>query len=296
MAQRLSRISRAWILIVFALTSVLVVVLTVGLLDGGLLRVKAQDEPALSTPEPHNGAMSVDADELITLTVDGAAARDVSHDGVLARFMISVLDKSVLTAASTGNKATAAIAAAIEQQCTTDEPENADHTAAPTCISPNGLQTTSIRISEEFDWTEQGRVSQGFRYENQLRIAIRGTGFAGGLVDLVIRAGGDDVRFGGIDFTASRRAEAERLALLDAIDDANSTAASIVKHMGYEIVRVVEIRPISDVSATRANGFVAEAMADDSSYTPTQLHSGSEQVTASVQIVYALDAASAGTN
>ena len=127
---------------------------------------------------------------LTKLTVEGVASRSVSYDGAIGRFTISVLRPTIREAVSDGNTAARAIADSVAEQCTEDEPEDADHTADPTRISPSGLQTTQIRIQEEFNWTEQGRESQGFRYENGLSIAIRGTGFAGGLVDLVIAAGG----------------------------------------------------------------------------------------------------------
>ena len=179
------------------------------------------------------------------LVVEGVGNRSVSYDGAIGRFTVSVLRDSLITAVSDGNRSVQAIAAEVAKQCTETEPETADHTAPPTCISPNGLQTVSIRIREEFDWTDQGRVSLGFLYENRLSIAIRGTGFAGGLVDMVITSGGDDVRFEGLDFTVSRRAEFERLALLDAIDDAQATARAIAGHMGYEIVRIVRITPVT---------------------------------------------------
>ena len=226
-------------------------------------------------------------EDLTMLTVEGAASRSVSYDGTIGRFTVSVLKPTVLEAVSAGNTAAKAIADAVEENCTEGEPEDADHTADPTCISPSGLQTTRIRIHEEFDWTEQGRVSQGFLYENGLSIAIRGTGFAGGLVDLVIEAGGDNVRFDGLDFTTSRRAEIERLALLDAIDDARSTADSIAEHMGYEIVRIVEMSPTGSFSASRVTGEAEEA-AFDSSYEPTPVFGGSESITSRIRMVFEL--------
>ncbi len=227
-------------------------------------------------------------EDLTMLTVEGAASRSVSYDGTIARFTVSVLKPTALEAASAGNTAATAIADAVDENCTEDEPDDADHTADPTCISPSGLQTTRLSIRQEFDWTEQGRrVSRGFRYENGLSISIRGTGFAGGLVDLVIKAGGDNVRFDDLDFTTSRRAEIERLALLDAIDDARSTADSIAEHMGYEIVRIVEMSPTGSFSASRVTEESAEA-AFDSSYEPTPIFGGSESITSRIRMVFEL--------
>lgn len=260
-----------------------------------LLALLALSSPAMAeSPSPVEISVDVNtADpEPTILTVEGAASRSVSHDGTVGRFTISVLRPTLLEAASAGNVAANAIADSVAEHCTKEEPEDADHTAEPSCISPNGLETTRIRIHEKFDWTEQGRVSQGFRYENGLSIAIRGTGFAGGLVDLVIRAGGDLVRFDGLDFTTSQRAEIERLALLDAIDDAQATATAIAAHMGYEIVRVVELSPLGSLTAAQVFEEAEAAMADDG-FEPTPVFGGMESITSRVRMVFELRPATA---
>ena len=225
---------------------------------------------------------------LTELTVEGIGSRSVNYDGAIGRFTVSVLRDSLIDAVSDGNKTVQAIADEVAAKCTEGEPEDADHTTAPTCISPGGLQTVGIRIQEEFDWTEQGRVSQGFLYENRLTIGIRGTGFAGGLVDMVITAGGDNVRFQGLDFTVSRRAEFERLALLDAIDDARATAQAIADHMGFEIVRIARMMPGTgyDHYGDGERLVAAESALDDSGSVPTPVFGGSETVTSRITMVF----------
>lgn len=259
-----------------------ILVLAVSLLTIGLLSVNAEET---ADPEP---TLYEDAEPQLTkLTIDGAASRNVSYDGTVGRFTISVLKPTVIAAVNDGNIAVNAISGAVSEHCTETEPESAEDSDEPTCVLANALQTTRIRIHEEFDWTEQGRVSQGFRYENSLSIAVKGTDFAGGLVDLVITAGGDNVRFDGLDFTASGRAEVERLALLDAIDDAQDTADSIAEHMGYEIVRIVELSPIGSVSAVRTTDYAESAMADEG-IESTQVFGGSETVTSRVRMIFEL--------
>ncbi len=112
---------------------------------------------------------------------------------------------------------------------------------------------------------------------------MRGTAFAGGLVDLVIQAGGDHIRYDGLDFTASNRARQQARALLDAIDNANE----IVDHMGYEIIRIVEITPQSEGYAPYIETREA-AVADSAAFAPTPVFGGSDSVYAAVTIVYEL--------
>lgn len=216
-----------------------------------------------------------------TLTIEGAATRSIERDGTVARFSITVLDTSVRDAVSTGNSALADVRTALQMGCNDDNSEQL-------CVPNDQLQTTSIRISEQFDWTEQGRVSLGFEYRNSLLARLDGVDQAGSLIDTILIAGGDHVRFDGLDFTASGRAEAERLALLDAIDDAQATADSIADHMGYEIVRVVELSPVGSLTASRTVLESAESAMADDSFEPTPVFGGSESVTSRVRMVFEL--------
>ena len=218
-------------------------------------------------------------DNLTTLTIEGVASRSVERDGTVANFSISVLDRSVLTAVSQGNDALATVRTALQMGCNDDNPEQL-------CVPNDRLQTTSIRIDEQYDWTEAGRVSLGFRYENALLARIDGVDQAGLLIDTILQAGGDHIRFDGLNFTASGRAEAERLTLLDAIDDAQATADSIADHMGYEIVRIVELSPVGNLSASRVTPESAEAAMADDSFEPTPVFGGNETVTSRVRIVF----------
>ncbi len=264
-------------------TGRLLVLLTLAaaLLIAGALSVRADQEYDLKLVPSSD-------EQLTTLAIEGAASRTVAYDGAVARFRVVVERDHALEARQAGAVVVNAIRDTVEENCTPGEPENADHTADPTCISPNGLQTVSFRLGQVWDWTEEGRVLRGWEYEYRLQIAIRGTGFAGGLVDLVIGAGGDSLHFDELDFTASRRAEFERLALLDAIDDAQATADSIADHMGYEIVRVVELSPIGSLTASRVVEEAAEAAFADDGFEPTPVFGGSESVPARVRMVFEL--------
>ena len=240
----------------------------------GALRVGAEEEYDLKL-------VPASSEQLTTLTIEGTASRSIVRDGTVARFSISVLDQSVLDAVSTGNSALVDVKTALEMGCNDDNPEQL-------CVMPDQLQTTSIRIHEEYDWSEGRRESVGFRYENSVRAVIDGVDQAGELIDTILNAGGDHVRFGGLDFTASGRAAAERLALLDAIDDAQATADSIAAHMGYEIVRVVELSPVGSLTAARTTLESAESAMADDSFEPTPVFGGNETVTSRVRMVFEL--------
>ena len=238
------------------------------------------DSLQLATGGPAGNASTI-------LTVQGTASRSASYDGAVARFSVRVLRDSILAAVSDGNSAVASIAAAVDARCTAAAMTDVDGSIADACVSPRGLQTLGIRIEEEFDYTDQGRISEGFLYENRLSIAIEGTEFAGGLVDLVIGAGGDSVRFEGLGFTTSQRAEIERLAMLDAIDSARLTARTIADHMGYEIVRIVELNPRESYQVELESGR-AEALPAAAAPAPTRVFAGQAVITSRVSLTFEL--------
>ena len=247
--------------------------LAASVLTVGLLSVSAQgDEQAVK--------IALDPPST-TLVVDGAGSRSVERDGTIALFSINVLDQSAANAASTGNSALVNVKTALEMGCNDDNPDQL-------CVSSNQLQTTSIRLYEDFDWIEGERTSLGFRYVNSVQARMDGVDQAGLLIDTILQAGGKHVRFDDLSFTSSRRAEIRKLALLDAIDDAQETAGLMVDHMGYEIVRIVEITQPGQVPGFRAYEFEAEqaAMTDDGGFVPTPVFGGSEPVNASVLIVF----------
>ena len=251
--------------------------LAASVLTVGLLSVSAQSDEqtakiALETAKPA---------PTTTLVISGTGSRSVERDGTIARFSINVLDPSAAKAASTGNNALVNVKTALEMGCNDDNPDQL-------CVSGNHLQTISIRIYEDFDWIEGQRTSLGFRYVNSVQARMEGVEQAGLLIDAIIQAGGDHVRLDDLSFTSSRRAETQKLALLDAIDDAQETADLMVDHMGYEIVRIVEITPPSATGSFRAYGEEVEqaAMADDGGFVPTPVFGGSETVTESVRIVF----------
>ena len=241
--------------------------------------------PSADSPQPISVG-TVPGPQPTMLTVEGEASRSASYDGAVGRFSIRVLRDSIVAAVSDGNAAVASIAAAVEDNCVT-EPTVGGSEAVTECVAPQGLQTVGIRIQEEFDYTDQGRVSTGFLYENRLSIAILGTDFAGGLVDLVIRSGGDLVRFEGLTFTTSQRAEIERLALLDAIDSARLTASAIADHMGYRIVRIAQIQPRESFQVETVAA-QADAAPAAPAFVPTDVFAGQAVITSRVSLTFEL--------
>ena len=210
--------------------------------------------------------------ETVTIAVRGVAAREVDPDRTVVRFAVQVLDPSASAAVTRGGEALGRIVAALEAEA----------------VDTTSLRTTSISLREEFDWTEEGRVSLGFRYSSSVRLRVDGVDQAGMLLDLTASAGGDAVRIDGIDFDVGDRAEVERLVLLDAVDDARATADAIAAHIGMTVLAVVEITVTSSLSPVTRASAPADAMEDEVARLTSPVFSGTDTVEARVSVIYRL--------
>jgi len=210
-----------------------------------------------------------------TVTVEGSAGRAVEPDQTVIQYSVGVLNRSANQAVPQG---------AVVLQRIADALDDAD-------IPEERLRTTNVSLREEFDWTEDGRVSLGFRYTNSVRVTADGADRAGGLLYTIIEAGGDQVAINSIGFDISERAQIEREVVLTALDDAKVNATAIAWHLNLTVGRVISVEVISGLSpiAQSTSGATQEsALAADAARASTPTFAGVDTITARVRVVYAL--------
>ena len=160
-------------------------------------------------------------------------------------------------------------------------------------VADEDVQTRHFSIQAEYDWVERfgGRGSErvlvGYRVDNVVSVKVRDLGRAGAVVDAAAAAGGDATRIDGISFDvedrAAAEAEARALALRDAIAKADQYAAEAGVTRG-RLVHLAETSYASPLFARAESLGVA-----DSFGAPTPIISGSLEVTATVQAVFAIE-------
>ena len=167
------------------------------------------------------------------LTVRGIATRALTPDQTTIEFEVtSALDETARNAVRAGDRALRAIQSRLRAYR----------------VSDDQLHTQRVSLREEYDWTEQGRVSLGFRYTQSLTLQVEGTDRAGQLIDRIVSAGDGAVSINNVSFLATGRAEAEREVLLAAMDDARATADAMAAQIGKEIVDTIEVTVASALS------------------------------------------------
>ncbi len=200
-----------------------------------------------------------------TITVSGTAGRSLTADQTTIEFTISTLSQRAQAASQEGGRTQQAIEARLRQMA----------------IGDDQLHTRNVSLHEEYDWTEGGRVSLGFRYRHSLHLQVEGTDDAGRVIDAIVGAAGGAVSIDSVSFSSSERAAVEREMLLAAMRDARATADAMAAELDKTIVDTVEISVVSSLSPITAE--VEEYAADRASAgSLTVVRGGQDEVQVSV--------------
>ena len=205
-----------------------------------------------------------------TLTVTGSAAIGAPPDGASIEIRVSSLEATATEALSAGATALELVRAALAEEGVADE----------------DLQTVRISLDEEFNYTEEGRVSIGFTFRNTIRVTVDGVDGIGDVIDAAVGAGGDTVSINRIQFLVSNRVALEDAARLAAIDEARRKALAMAGQAGVSLGRVSIIEEIGFATPV---GIAQPEAADDADFALTArapVFGGEEQITASVRIVF----------
>lgn len=170
-------------------------------------------------------AAAAEADEAVSIWIDGSAARELEPDETRISFEISVLHARAGTAVANGSAALAQVLARVRALETDAQ-----------------VFTRSVSLYQERNWVAGESVPVGFRYRVELTSAADGTDGAGALLRALVQGGGNAVRINGISFTAGAAATAQRELLGEAIADAGRVAGIISAALGLGTPRAVEAR------------------------------------------------------
>lgn len=218
--------------------------------------------------EPEGAA---EAESKTTITVTGAASRSLTTDQTTIDFTVSALAEGAQTAVQRAETALAAITTRLRWMSGVDHEK---------------IFTRNVSLREEFDWTEQGRVSRGFRYGHLLTLRIEGTDSAGAVIDAIVGAGEGAVEINNVSFSTSTRAAVERQVLLAAISDARATADAIAAELGKTIIDTIEITVVNPLSPIEVEERAEAATADEGYTAAPQIRGGQESVSVSVRAAF----------
>jgi len=236
-------------------------------------QAQTPDADATDSATSNAAADSVDdATGETTISVRGAASRSLTTDQTTISFTVTALNERAQGAVQQAELALAAVTTRLRWM------SGVDH---------ERLFTRNVSLREEFDWTDSGRVSRGYRYNHSLTLTVEGTDGAGEVIDAIVSAGEGSVEINDVSFSASTRAATERQVLLAAIRDARATAEAIAAELGKSIVDTTEIAITNALSPVEFEEQAEAATADTGirSAAP-QIRGGQEDIQVSVNATF----------
>lgn len=156
-------------------------------------------------------------------------------------------------------------------------------------VAEKDIQTTQFSIQPVYEWIELKKKQEltGYRVSNLVRAKVRRIAAAGEVIDAAADAGGDVARLQGISFSLDDPSPLQAQAREMAVKEAVAKAQQIARAAGIGLGPVIYISETTSGLPTPVPFAQMEARAM-AAPPPTQILPGEAEVTAQVQMVYAL--------
>ncbi len=156
-------------------------------------------------------------------------------------------------------------------------------------IKEEDIQTVYFNISQVTRWdsTNQVEIVIGYRVDNTVTVKVRDVNKAGEVIDAVITAGGNLIRISGITFTVDDPTPYYEQARTLAINYAKAKAEQLASETGVSLGKITYITESSFTGGSR--NYMMQDMVATPAPTTTPISVGQLDVTATVQVAYAID-------
>jgi uncharacterized protein YggE len=135
-------------------------------------------------------------------------------------------------------------------------------------ISGNALRTTGYSIHQEFDFPDGRRRAGDYVARNGVEVRVDDIDRTGEILDAVVASGATSVT--GVRFDLKDRAEAERDALREAVEDARARADALAAGVGRRVDAVLHIDDSRAPRVALPQPMYRMAAAADSAQTPIE--------------------------
>lgn len=141
---------------------------------------------------------------------------------------------------------------------------------------------------QEECFKERERVIIGYEVSNQLTVKIRDLDTVGGVIDQVIEAGGDLIRFRSINFSIEDSDALQDRARAAAIEDVMAKAEQVASLTGVKLGKLIRITdtgaPPPPFESLERSVFAATAQGE-----PTPIMTGELEIVVTVQALYGIE-------
>lgn len=149
-------------------------------------------------------------------------------------------------------------------------------------VADPDLQTSDLSISPTY--TDSGNTITGYQVTNTLTVTLHGIDRAGAIIDAAQSAAGDAIRINQLSFSIDDSSSLRTAARTDAVKQATASATELAAAAGVALGQVVSITEDPD------NGTVTPiyAAADSAAGGSVPIQAGSQDLTVTVQMVFAI--------
>lgn len=153
-------------------------------------------------------------------------------------------------------------------------------------VAAKDIQTSMLDLQPEY--SSNGNTITGYEADDSVSVTLRDLATSGTVIDDAAHAVGNDVRIDGLDFYVANTAPLLARARAQAVQAAAGEAQQLATAAGTTLGPLVSITDESEQvpSPVGASGTISYAAGP--AKTPVPVQSGSQQVTAQVQVVYRL--------
>jgi len=108
-------------------------------------------------------------------------------------------------------------------------------------IDKKDIETSSYNIYEDFEWSETGKKSLGFKTSNLLRVKVKNFDLIGQVVDATVNAGATGINGINFELSEEKQKEIKKEALEKASQDAREKAEAIAKGLNTKIGKIISV-------------------------------------------------------
>lgn len=203
------------------------------------------------------------------ISVQGSASLIVEPDQANIVFGAEFIETDAKTAQSKVNEAINAAVAALKEMG----------------VYEKAIQTDSINIYRQYDYSGDKPVVTGFSASTRLTVSLDDISLAGDVIDAGLNAGLNNVD--DITFSSSKQAEYYDQALAEAVKNARHKAEIMAAADGGSISRLISANEgYSGSMYTRSNSVQYSMEAADMGMDTTSISAGEIEITASVNATY----------
>lgn len=231
---------------------------------------------------------------ICAVIVMSAVTGSFAHDGKYEKSTLSITGQGKITASP--DKATISIA--VDSMSDTAEgavKDNSEKTNKVMDVIKAGLgkedkvSTAGYSLSPVYEYNNETKKSEfkGYRASNQIIVETRNLDDLGKLIDSVAQAGSN--RIDSLTFDSTEKEAYRKSALEMAVKDAKATAETVAAAAGVKIVKILSIRPSSDIPMPVYRDYEVRGKMALAESAPTPIEPGELTVNASVTMVFEIE-------